>query len=173
MPISYTLTLYALDSEQKLDEATFSGSMILALGGVGGKLAALEDDRLTLFGPDGSLAGSCRFDYPYLRAASMDGDGYAVLLLSRYRSGSALRLMTADAEGNVLGTLDEQREIVDISAAGAYVAVLYTDSLTIYNRDLSVCAALNGTDFAKLTIMRPDGTALLVGASRAWLFIPG
>ncbi len=168
-----TLTFYALDSEQKLDEATFSGSMILALGGVGGKLAALEDDRLTLFGPDGSLAGSCRFDYPYLRAASMDGDGYAVLLLSRYRSGSALRLMTADAEGNVLGTLDEQREIVDISAAGAYVAVLYTDSLTIYNRDLSVCAALNGTDFAKLTIMRPDGTALLVGASRAWLFIPG
>lgn len=168
-----TLTFYALDSEQKLDEATFSGSMILALGGVGGKLAALEDDRLTLFGPDGSLAGSCRFDYPYLRAASMDGDGYAVLLLSRYRSGSALRLMTADAEGNVLGTLDEQREIVDISAAGAYVAVLYTDSLTIYNRDLSVCAALNGTDFAKQTIMRPDGTALLVGASRAWLFIPG
>ncbi|MBQ7714089.1 MAG: hypothetical protein IJT71_04275 [Oscillospiraceae bacterium] len=167
-----TLTFYAFDSEQPISETTLSGSMVLSLGSVDGKLAALEDDRLTLFGADGSLAGSFRFEYPYLRAASMDGGGFAALLLSRYRSGSALRLVTVDGEGAVLGALDERREIVDVSAAGRYVAVLYGDSLTIYTADLAEYATLESTDYAKHAIMRADGTALLLGASRAWLYIP-
>ena len=146
--------------------------MVLSLGSVGGRLAALQDDRLTLIGADGSLAGSYRFEYPYLRGASLDGDGFAALLLSRYRSGSALRLVTVDAEGEVLGTLDERREIVNVSAAGDYVAVLYGDSLTVYRSDLTPCATLASAEFAKRAVMRPDGTVLLIGASRAWLYVP-
>lgn len=167
-----TLTIYAFDREQRVSETTFSGAMVLSLGSVDGRLAALQDDRLTLIGADGSLAGNYRFEYPYLRGASLEGDGFAVLLLSRYRSGSSLRLVTVDAEGNVLGTLDERREIVNVSAAGKYVAVLYGDSLTIYHADLTEYVTLSGAEFAKRAVMRPDGTALLIGASRAWLYIP-
>lgn len=167
-----TLTLYSFDSETPVSETTFSGAMVLSLGSVGGRLAALQDDRLTLIGADGSLAGSYRFEYPYLRGASLDGDGFAALLLSRYRSGSALRLVTVDAEGEVLGTLDERREIVNVSAAGDYVAVLYGDSLTVYRSDLTPCATLASAEFAKRAVMRPDGTVLLIGASRAWLYVP-
>lgn len=167
-----TLTFYAFDREESVSDTTFRGEMVLALDSVGGKLSVLVDGRVMLFDADGSLAGSRRFEFPYLRGVSTDGDGFAALLLSRYRSGGALRLMTLDHEGSALGTLDERREVVDLSAAGRYVAVLYSDSLTIFRSDLSVYATLESSDFAKQVIMRPDGTALLLGASRAWLYIP-
>ena len=165
------LTFYAFDSERPVSETALGGSMVLSLDGLGGYLAALEDDRLTFFGADGSLAGSCRYGYPYLRGASMGAD-FAVLLLSRYRSGSAQRLMTVNTEGETLGTLDERREVLDVSAAGRYIAVLYSDSLTIYTADLTEYATLSGADYARQAIMRADGTALLIGASRAWLYVP-
>ena len=130
----------------------------------------LEDSCVTLFHRDGSLAGSLRFEYPYLRDVTFGGDGFAAVLLSRYRSGSAMRLVTFNGEGETLGTLDERREIVDVSAAGKYVAVLYSDSLTIYTADLTVVQTLDGTEFARHVSMRADGTALLLGASHAWLF---
>ena len=166
------LTFYAFDSEKPLGSVTLGGSMVLSLRAVGGVVAALEDDRLTLFHADGSLAGSYRFEYPYLRAQSMSGAGFAVLLLSRHRSGSALRLVSVDAEGETLGSLDVRREILDVSAAGRYIAVLYSDSMTVYTPELTEYATLSGTDFARRVIMRTDGTALLLGASRAWLYIP-
>ena len=72
----------------------------------------------------------------------------------------------------MLGTLDERREIMDVSAAGKYIAVLYSDSLTIYTADLTEHQTLNGTEFARRVAMRSDGTALLLGASRAWLVAP-
>ena len=167
-----TLTFYAFDSEKSVGFVTLGGSMVLSLRAVGGTVAALEDDRLTLFHADGSLAGSYRFAYPYLRAQSLSGADFAVLLLSRYRSGSALRLVSVNEEGETLGSLDARREILDVSAAGRYIAVLYGDSLTVYTRDLTEYATLSGTDFARQVIMRPDGTALLLGSSRAWLYIP-
>ena len=166
------LTIYAFDSEKPVSEATLGGSMVLLLDDLGGTLAALEDDRLTLFDADGALSGSCRYDYPYLRGQSTDGAGFAVLLLSRYRSGSALRVVSVGAEGNILGTLDARREILDVSAAGRYVAVLYSDSLAIYTAELEEYASLADTDYAREVVMRADGTALLIGASRAWLYIP-
>lgn len=167
-----TLTFYTFDSEKPVNSVTLSGSMVLSLRAVGGTTAALEDDRLTLLRADGSLAGSYRFEYPYLRAQSMSGADFAVLLLSRYRSGSALRLVSVDAEGEVLGSVDVQREILDVSAARRYIAVLYSDGLTVYTPELTEYATLSETDFARRVIMRPDGTALLLGASRAWLYVP-
>ncbi len=166
------LAFYSFDSETAVSTTTLGGSMVLALRNVGGMLAALEDDRITFFGADGSLAGSCRYDYPYLRGQSALGADFAALLLSRYRSGSTLRLVTVNAEGEIVGKLDARREILDVSAAGRYVAVLYADSLTIYTADMAEYATLADTDFAKRAIMRADGTALLIGASRAWLYIP-
>lgn len=167
-----TMTFYAFDSEKAVNSTTLGGSMVLSLGAMGGKLTALQDDRLTLFNVDGSLAGSYRFEYPYLRAQSRAAPDFTVLLLSRYRSGSALRLVTVDAEGETLGSLDLRREVLGVSAAGRYVAVLYGDGLTVYTSELTEYATLSDTDFARQVAMRPDGTVLVLGASRAWLYIP-
>lgn len=165
------LSLFALDSEKAVSENRLSGSLVLSLRDLGETLCAIEDDRITFFRADGSLAGSWRYEYPYLRACSVGG-GHAAVLLSRYRSGSALRLVSVDGEGNVLGVSDVRREVLDVSAAGKYTAVLYGDSLTIFLSDLTEYAALEDTGYAKRVLMRDDGTAVLVGTSGAWLFVP-
>ena len=75
-------------------------------------------------------------------------------------------------DGTELASLDVNREVLDISAAGRYLAVLYTDSLVIYNQELQVYASLNGTDFATGVLLRPDGSALLLSSENAGLFLP-
>ena len=62
--------------------------------------------------------------------------------------------------------------MLGLSAAGRYLAVLYMDSLVIYNRELQVYASLRGTDYAKSVLMRPDGSALLLSSESAGLFLP-
>ena len=169
---SSTLNFYSLSSETAESVNELSGSLVLSLSNMGNRLAALGDDRLTVFGSDGSLAGSYRYEYPYLRSFSTSGDNFAALLLSRYKSGSTLRLVTVSQDGETLGAAEINHEVLGVSASGKYVAVLCSDSLTVYTSDLSEYAVLEDTDYAKGVIMRDDGTALLLGTVGAWLYIP-
>ena len=57
----------------------------------------------------GKLAGSYSYDGGYLHRCSLGGDGYAALLLGRYKSGSQGRLVTVDSQG---------RELDEACAAG-------------------------------------------------------
>ena len=49
---------------------------------------------------------------------------------------------------------------------------LYSDSLVLYTAQLQEYARLDGTEYARSVLMRADGTAVLVGSSSAWLYIP-
>lgn len=170
--VANTVSLYSLGSEKAASVNTLTGSLLLSLDSVAGSLACLTDESLTFFTAGGSLAGSYRFEYPYLRGVSMEGDGFAALLLSRYRSGSALRIVTVGTDGEALGGLDSRGEVLSLSAAGNYVAVLYSDSLVIYTPQMEEYARLVGTEYARAVIMRDDGTAVLIGSASAWLYIP-
>ena len=80
--------------------------------------------------------------------------------------------MTVGTDGEEIASLDVNGEILSVSAAGRYVAVLYTDSLVIYNPDLQVYATLKGTGYAREALMRSDGSALLIASESAKLFLP-
>ena len=167
-----TVSIYTPGSDKPAAVNTLTGSLLLSTGSVGGTLACLTDEGLTLFTADGALAGSYHFEYPYLRGQSLDGDGFAALLLGRYRSGSAMKLVTVSQDGSELAGLDVSGEVLSMSAAGKYIAVLYSDSLVIYTPQLEEYARLDGTEYARSVLMRADGTAVLVGSSSAWLYIP-
>ena len=99
-------------------------------------------------------------------------DGSKALLLSRYRSGSTMKLVTVSSDGTEMASLDSSQEVLSMSAAGKYIAVLYSDSLVLYTPQLQEYARLDGTEYARSVIMREDGTAVLIGSSSAWLYIP-
>ena len=167
-----TVSIYSLGSDKADSVNTLTGSLLLSLDSVAGTLSCLTDESLTLFSSDGTLSGSYRYEYPYLRGSSMDGDNYAALLLSRYRSGSTLKLVTVSSDGTEMASLDSSQEVLSMSAAGKYIAVLYSDSLVLYTPQLQEYARLDGTEYARSVIMREDGTAVLIGSSSAWLYIP-
>ena len=59
-----------------------------------------------------------------------------------------------------------------MSAAGKYIALMYSDSQEHSTPQLQEYARLDGTEYARSVIMREDGTAVLIGSSSAWLYIP-
>ena len=77
-----------------------------------------------------------------------------------------------DGEGNELGGADLDREVLDMSVAGRYVAVLCTDRLVIYDKFLTELASLPYVSQTRAVFMRNDGSAVLAGASAAGLYLP-
>lgn len=137
-----------------------------------GQIMALCDTRMAMADSEGNLL----LDYPYgnlyLHNYALDGENFTALLLGKYQAGNICELTTFDQEGQEIATLEITEEVLDMSAAGEYLAVLYSDSLVIYTRDLKEHAQLVGTDYAGQVIMEPGGTALVIAGTSAWRFLP-
>ena len=166
------VVLYNLKKEDPVADYGIEDGLVVAMGQQGDLLATVSDTCLTLAGLDGTVTAEYRYGEDYLRGYALEGDDFAALLLNRYQSGSAGRLVTIGADGAELATLDVNQEVLGISAAGRYLAVLYADKLVIYNPELQAYASLTGTDFASGVLMRPDGSALLLSSEYAGLFLP-
>lgn len=166
--------LYDLSRDAEEPEASYdiSGGLVAAIGEQEGRLTTVSDSVLTCAGTGGEVQGSYAYSGSYLRDYDLGGSGFTALLLNRYRSGSVGRLVTVDGNGEELGSLDVRDEVLNISASGRYLAVLYADHLSVYNQDLQTYATLQGTGDARDVLMRSDGSVLLLSAGSARLFLP-
>ena len=169
-----SIGFYDLSKDAKEPAASYniSGGLAVAVGEQEGRLVTVSDTALTFAGAGGEITGTYSYNGSYLREYDLGGTGFTALLLNRYRSGSVGRLVTVDKDGEVLGSLDVREEVLDISASGRYLAVLYSDRLAVYNQDLQPYATLQGTGDARGVLMRSDGSALLLSAGSASLFLP-
>ena len=103
----------------------------------------------------------------------MGGDDFSLLLLGRYRAGSANEVAVVGDDAALLGSLSPEGQVLDLSAAGRYFALLTTDQLNIFCQRHSVLyATLEDTQGARSVCLRDDGTALLADSEQAWLFLP-
>ena len=166
------VVLYELDQEEPYADYDVSDGLAAAIGEQRDRLIMMADTCLTSAGLDGEVHAVYPYNGAYLREFDLRGDGFTALLLNRYKAGGLGRLVTVDPEGEEIASLDVNREILSLSAAGDYLAVLYMDSAVIYTEELEVYASLEGTDYAREVLMRPDGSVLLLGAESARLFLP-
>jgi len=167
-----SVVLYDLKETEPYGEYSIQDGLLLAIGQQGQRLTAVTDTSLAFADPDGQNQRVYSYGEDYLRDYDLHGEDFTVLLLNRYRSGSVGRLVTVDAEGTQIASLDVNTEVLSVSASGRYLAVLYADSLVVYNRELQVYATLQGTEYAREALMRPDGSVLLASAESAELFLP-
>ena len=166
------IVLYDLTQTEPVANYSVRDGLVMSITQQSGKLVTVSDNKLTSADTAGQIAGEYSYGGAYLREYDCGGDGYTVLLLNRYQSGSVGRLVTVGTDGEELASLDVHEEVLSVSAAGRYVAVLYTDSLVVYNPDLQAYATLKGTGYAKEALVRTDGSALLVASESARLFLP-
>ena len=169
-----SVVLYDLrEAGEKTPFAEYSipDGLALSTGQQGGRLVTVADTCVV----SASCAGKAEASYDcggaYLRSYSL-GEDFTALLLNRYRAGNVGRLVTLDAEGAELGSLEIHEEVRGLSAAGRYLAVLYTDRLVVYNESLQVYASLRGINGISQALMRTDGSALLIGTDSASQFLP-
>ena len=151
---------------------SLGSSVILALRESNSLVCALGDYALTVLGLDGNVRGTVDWSDRYLKSFSLDGSGFAVAQLGKYRAGSQSSLYVIDASGGLVGTLELEEQVLSLSAAGNYFAVLTADRLDIYTGDMTLFSSLSGTQGARKVVLRDDGTAMLISDRAANLYVP-
>ena len=135
----------------------------------GGMLLLSTGDAVFLNGK-GSLLSSFSFEGEYLKDFA-PGDGFVTLVLGKYRTGSAARLVNLDESGNILGTLDVSAEVEGLSAS-RQLCVRFTDRTAVYDRNMGLLGSLDSTAGILASLMRSDGNALIVSGGGAAIFEP-
>lgn len=166
------LVLYHINSEKEVATTPIDGGVTYALETMQKTFCAVTEQGLYMLDINGAVKTSYSYGGQFLRRCVMGDGGWATLLLSRYKSGGYASLITVDDEGNELGGCDVDGEVLDISSAGRYVAVLFSDRLIIYDKYLTEVATLPDVSEARAVLMRSDGSAVLAGASSASLYLP-
>lgn len=132
----------------------------------------LGENSLTIVGEDGGILGNYSYTGRYLKTFTLDGEGYAVLLLGKYRAGSVADLVLIDATGNVAATCSMTDQVLSLSSAGKYTSVLTAGKLSIYNQELQAYNILESTQGARRAIQRTDGSVMLIASKSARLYLP-
>lgn len=169
---SSNMVVYRLDSETQYSEFSVEGGMVLSLESMGSQTLCVADDQAVLAGSTGKVSAVYSYPLPYLRDFASGGDGFAAFVLNRYRAGTSGKLVTMGTDGETIGEAEINEEVLSLSAAGRYLAVLYTDRLVVYNKDLTEYATFTQTETAESAVMRSDGSVWMISAGEISLLIP-
>lgn len=169
-----SLRVYGLGSAsaEPVWECSIRDALVMDFAVTGDRVVSLCDKRLTITTLEGETLLDRAYGNLYFHDYALTGGDFCALLLGRYQAGNICQLTTYSLDGEELATLEVTEEVLDLSAAGEYLAVLYSDSLVIYTRDLTEYARLTGTDYAGRVQMEENGTALVIAGASAWRFLP-
>lgn len=167
------LSFYHLDASTPFAQLALGNDVFMDLRCSGSDLWAVGDNGLALVRcGNGTLAGTYDYAGRYLKSYALGDSDFAALLLGKYRGGTSANLVTVDSSGKELASLDLNEQVLDLSSAGRYVAVLTASRLQIYTRDLKPYSSLDNAGGARNVVLRDDGTAYLINNESAQLFVP-
>ncbi len=166
------VVFYRVNSDKEAGRCTLRGSVVYDLTAAGSGFCAVTEEQMCFLSGDGVMTAAYDYGGDYLRRVSVSDDGYAAVLLGRYRTGTQHRIVTVNGEGKELAALEIDAEVASLSAAGRYVAVLTGEELVIYDKQLNPCAQLQEVSQAREVLMRSDGSAVLAGSMAASLYLP-
>jgi len=167
------ISLYPVGREEPSSTVDLGGIAVLDLDFEAERLWVLGEDRLLIVPLDGSETKTWSFARSCLKGCDLGGDGFALLLLGRYRAGSADQAVTVAEDGSLTASMSLSGQTLDYAAAGDHCSLLTGGRLTLYNRQFEQTAALADTQGARYTALSPNGSALLASDQQAWLFLPG
>lgn len=166
------VSVYATDREEAAAEYLEEDRTCFDIEYIGtDRLMLVASDAVIFLKSDGTYLGEFTFGGEYLRDFAC-GDGFAALILGRYQTGSAERLVILDASGNLTGACDVTTETQGLSAAGKAVTVRCSDETAVYDTELNRLGSLRHTAGAQAAFMRSDGSALIISGGGAAIFEP-
>lgn len=172
---AFESSLVLLPTDQEAPSATVSlgNELILELAVLPGKrICAVGEASIRLFDETGALLGAYDYGGGFLVDFSLSGDGFAALALNRHQAGDQCSVVTVDPQGSVTGEVYLGTEVLSVSAAGKYLAVLTADRLTVYQDNLTPYAETDDVAGVSQVAMRRDGTVLRIGTGSARLYLP-
>ncbi len=153
---------YRLDSE--IEQARISiPSQVVVKCEYGGynDISVLTDSGFYIYDNDGKEKATNGFEGYQLKSFDLDDDGYSVIYCGAYEEDTISFIMTLDDSGNVIAKKEVAKTIVDISAAGQRIAVLYTDGLVIYDKNLKERETSEISSGMNAVVMCDNGKAVV------------
>lgn len=167
------LYLFDSSSEQPKNSVSLGNELIYDMNFPTDHLICMVGEASVCFvNTAGELVGRYSYEGQYLKSHDFGGNGFLTLILNMYKAGNRYTIQTVNQSGEQIASLYLGQEILDVSAAGKYVAVLTSEQLTIYTEHLNVYAQTEETGMATNVVMRDDGTAILLGNGSGHLYIP-
>ena len=166
------LLFFPVNQKEPSAQVDLGSLTVLDLDYENNLLWVLGEDRLLTITPDGETVQSYLLSPNYLKGCSLGGDGFALLLTGRYRSGSADQAVVIDKTGQTVQTIPLTGQILDYSARGNSCALLSAGQLALYNDKLEQYDALEDSRTARLLDLAPNGSVLLANSQQAWLYVP-
>ncbi len=167
-----TVTFYEVSTGETQNSWQMSGQLVLDLKWQDGWVWLQTDQGAACVDPENGIVGSWEGDTDYLWGYAFCGNGNLVSAWGKYETGNQGKIVLVDQYGETVAQVDITQHILSFSAAGDYIAVLYTNKLEIYDSNLELYAELEDTAGARQVLMRSDGSALLVGSESASLYVP-
>lgn len=166
------LLLYPTNAQEPSATLSLGSMTVLDLEYEQNQIWLLSDSALVVADAKGQSSAVYSFGRDYLKGCALDGDGFALLLLGRYRAGTASQMVVIGPDGALTATRNLTGQVLSFDAAGRYLALLTGDNLTIYTPDLNPYATLESAQNARYTALTPNGTAILADQQKVWLFRP-
>ena len=166
------LLFFPVTQEEPSAQVDLGSINVLDMDYEDGLLWVLCEDRLLTVTPDGETVQTYHISPSYLKGCSLEGDGFALLLTGRYRSGGATQALIIGKDGQVLQSLPLSNQVLDYAADGKYFGLLSGSRLLLYDLNLEVYATLDNSQGARRLDLSPNGSALLANDQKAWLYIP-
>lgn len=157
------LLLYSVDKTEPFAQLDLGGMTVLDMDFDLGVVWLVGEDRLLTVSltPEGETVQTCFFSPSYLKGCSLGGDGFAFLLMGRYRSGSADQALLVDSSAQVVQSIALTGQVLDYAAAGEYCALLTGSQLSVYNTSLEFVAGVENSRAARRVDLNTNGSALL------------
>ena len=166
------LLFYPVNQEEPSAQVELGSLTVLDMDYEDELLWVLCEDRLLTITPDGQTVQTFLLTPSYLKGCTLEGEGFALLLTGRYRSGGADRALIVDREAQAVQTITLTGQVLDYAACGEYFALLSGSRLALFNGQLEQFASLEDPQGARKVDLAPNGSALLANDQQAWLFIP-
>jgi hypothetical protein len=115
-----------------------------------------------------SLEENARYDFGGRYLEFYDAGGkFISIVLGDYIVGGERTLINVGTDGDELGSVSADGEIYDLDAAYSRVAVMYYDSVCVYDRSMELLGTVEGISGAEKSILMVDGTVIAAGAFSA------
>lgn len=166
-----TITLYECKEGDLLATTTLEDQFVLDLNWKASLLWVQERDGAAVLDSDLKVLGNWTESNQYLQGYSLDGDGYAVEVFSWYKAGGSGEVLLINENGEAEVSQAISGEVLSVSAAGKYIAVLTTESLILYTDDLKEYSTTENNG-SKRAIINSDGATMMIGTDSTRLYVP-
>lgn len=153
---------YRLDSEIEQMRISLPSQVAVKCeyGGYG-DISVLTDSGFYVYDSAGNEKKVNDFSAYQLKNFDIEDDGYSVIYWGAYEEDTRAFIVTLDDSGNEIARQEMAKTIVDISAAGQHIAVLYTDGLTVYDKNLKEYKTSEITSGMDHVVLCEDGTVFV------------